>query len=629
MGQMYTMLLANLRSKAGDKLGQASLNMYRSHVNKLLRRHGLTAKDDVQAKHFSYLNDHSDSDVGSSERSALTTIYRNYIIKEVEKNNLDTLGIISLCLQGRVNKDKLERLGCQLDARSLLSELRRKPKIASLVADALFIPATYIALREVNTEIPEDWLDEASGQLSPKQIEDVEHLFLAENLDSDNEIAKEVFDSIVKDVILGDYHNGSHYRIAKYKKDMNYKEYRLVGEQRKEFDLLVAYKKSFDMQLRNKSWSDDTIGMHEKYLQRYYGYLYNIRSEDIDRDEIDMSLLTDADLIIDFLNHRKEISGSYNTFTRNFLVFVESLINLEDGWLVKQKHYSKKIRNRSANFKDWEKHILALRDRLKTYRKYIESLYRPTRNTKSKYKVILDNDSPIDVYMKGIEESFLELEARYSRTRVFAYEAQEFVLAMLTICFPLRSAAWAKTKFDIQMKKHGIVKNRKGEIKISIDVKHLKNKSTSKMLKNITRWEFPLSYCDLAQKYLPFIEKFFKELRPLINNTEYLFIEKNTGTISSDGIGRMISNWSEKYLSSHSVFSSKVRGLPAFRSHLIRSIVATHFAKRNQIGIAAYLLCDSEDTIRKAYVKDDINTMGERIFRQGLVDYGSKYREYP
>lgn len=120
---------------------------------------------------------------------------------------------------------------------------------------------------------------------------------------------------------------------------------------------------------------------------------------------------------------------------------------------------------------------------------------------------------------------------------------------------------------------------------------------------------FPLTMDEHVKPYSEIILSYFKKHRLILTDTDAAFPTTSGGQPSRNYISDLVKEWTEKYLSDESPFSSRVPGLSSFRPHVFRKIVATEFSNRGEFDQVEIRLQDSKSMALKHYIKNNPNLM--------------------
>lgn len=571
-----------------------------------------------------------------SQKSAIVFFYKIYLRYLLHDENLGLRAVLRVCRLGMYDIRFAKYIDINLISYDYIVEhIKKDIKSHMNIERLLYLPSkTLVDIYSINEHkplIPDEWWPERLKVYRNYKYDYVRDIWLAENNLSDDEGYKR-FLEVIKEVDDGNYSNGPAKRRRDYTEE-KFNDVIFSYNMIKEFDDLVSYKVSLVGRDRDKRWgSEETIKTSLNRIKSYYSYLLSNPDNldilnGIDSNNVSLAYFASYDMVISYVENHKKVVGFYNESSKSFINFATSLLNPKCGWITRNPQYRYKLLNEDnldiEDLKSWQIYCETTRVKLNDFFKYeIKSNMRMSRDSKARSLKILELDYPIFAVRYGLEFSYDNIRDNWSHNINFALRVQSHVLIFMLCCFPLRVKNWTLLQSMQKMSdKSFIKKSNNGDIILVIKVEELKNHRSS-LFKG--KSEIKLNLSSIAKKldmskHLDILESFIKELRPLISSDKYFFnIRRGSSFVpaTKSGISNMVFRWTKMYLSTTSKFPSGIPGLPPFRPHIFRSIVATHYIKHGYVKMAAYALTDSEITVQNHYVNDDFDSKIDREIRK-------------
>ncbi|WP_295815540.1 hypothetical protein [uncultured Deinococcus sp.] len=612
----------------------STIRVYESKFKTFLSRSNISLQENVKLSLFHGVHN-GYTTYTSHELSIIRFYYKQILNKLVFDKNYSKKDIISLCLDGMWDIDKEKKIGVQFENVTQIYELLLNGVAeACQIAEAFFLPSDFF---EDSIPLPASiytphrswWDEDFLGLKNVKRRKEVKLLWQESELDPESKESFMNFKSAMDLVRRGEHSSGKLRRIWNHRRDNAELKPKFTERLIRELDDLKSYKTGRDRQGRMpkniwRSPASQNIDIY--YAERFLVYCYNhfinhfkITEEDA-ASMLTIGLLSISDLVIDFIENIKAISGDYNSSCEKIYQMSRSYTNEDHGWLTLNDYFFERIpkeyKSAGENV-EWRQHCAASSKKLKAYyNNRVKPLRKPTRLSKDCIKQLLDKDEPLKYMFEALEVSRLELLSRWEPTEKFAYEAQCHIIVFMMTCFPLRCKNWSTmTHYRFDSRRGHLRMPEGGFLEIVIPVRNLKNWMKNKDLDGVDEIRFEYSHPPYPLHQLEFVRRYLNELRPLITNGHILFIKSSGEAMSHWDISEKVFKWTSKYISSESRYRTRIPGLPPFRAHAIRSIVATHFSKQGDPGTAALLLLDSEAVIRKHYLHDNINSKIKRRLR--------------
>jgi hypothetical protein len=344
-------------------------------------------------------------------------------------------------------------------------------------------------------------------------------------------------------------------------------------------------------------------------ISEFMGYLClptnsenpHLRGKGCPREQLTLALLSDSDLIYNFLQFKRERTylRHYNTGTYTFLSFCSSLLRPETGFLWQSPELGARlpVPVPAADWHEWcERHrsvILSTRKDLLQ-----EDEFKKTRDPFEPIRaIILNNQHPLDVLF-GLADAYeADAPPRHASPCRRAAHYQNLFLIKFATLIPLRVFNFSVMTWRPDGTGN-LYQKPDGSWWVRFDSSYLKN---HKGAAKDRPFDVPLH-----PTLWHYVEEFLFTHRPHLLRAaacEYVFRhgvmrEANQARGAGRPVGR--SNLS---LQVFRITQRYIPHCPGFGIHAFRHLVATEYIKNNPAGyaVAAAVLNDKEETVRKSY----------------------------
>ena len=620
-------------------IGYRSFENYSRELRNLLKFNNIEQDFEFDHKLFRKIQEefHFKS---KSQEAAIKFFYKVYMSTLIKNLDLSLPNIIKICLSGMYDHRFKEDFDINDSSYNyIIQNLKLSSEYSRKIERLFYLPVKSLEIFQIaeksKSEIPVSWWPVGFRRKYSKRQHYIESIWISED-NNDDEEGYERFLEIFSSVERNEHFNGPICKIINYRKE-NFKSLDLSQEIKEDLENLARFKLSNPELNKSKRWtSKHTKTFNINYIKTYYRFLISNPDklqllENFSDGDLSLACFSSHEMVIEYAKNYFSVTGIYSKSIVYFIKMTLSMLDLESGWIAQNAEYRKKLpktlRPKGKSLKAWKKHCKTTQEKLRLFFKnQVEGNIHKSVNSQERAKQILKLDSPIFAVRDGLEQSYQEILLNWDVSEDFALQVQSHLLVFMLCCFPLRAKNWSLLhSISKNSDQSFIKKNSDGSLCINIKIRDLKNRS-SKTFKNLPEIELELSL--LADKlgmakHLDLLERFAKELRPLISEDRYFFSIRSGGkfvTPLPDQISGMIYKWTGKYISSTSKFSSRIPGLPPLRAHIFRNIVATHYIKHNIPKMAVYALADSESVVREHYVFDDFNSAINREIRNLSFD---------
>lgn len=341
-------------------------------------------------------------------------------------------------------------------------------------------------------------------------------------------------------------------------------------------------------------------------LRRFLGYLGLPPDEDNPLAggkgylpaELALALVSDSDLIYDYLQFKKERTylKQYNTDTKTFLEFCLALLRPETGFLWQSAELGARLPAPVAadEWRGWcERHRAVIKATLRDLVK--EDEFKKTRDPFDAVRsLIVNNQHPLDVLHDMADEYEADKPARQATKVAAASHFQYLFLIRFATLLPLRAYNFSIMTYRSD-NTGNLYQRPDGCWWVRIETPHFKNHKGA--AKNVS-FDVPLH-----ESLWPYVREFLSVHRQHLagaKECDYVFRfnrvkdgAKLAAAVPPFYLSRRIYLLSQRYIAD----------CPGFSLHAFRHLVATEYIKNNPGGyaVAAAVLHDKEETVRKNY----------------------------
>ncbi|MFB9992072.1 hypothetical protein ACFFLM_08875 [Deinococcus oregonensis] len=564
-------------------------------------------------------------------RSIVKYFYKVYISLLVDRGylNLD-IYLAHIVENPFISLTEISKLGFVLS-----KDLSENKKILmnhadlNVVEKVLCLPSNYLS-KNIDVIAPgfipvEWWPDDFKGRKNRNKMRHVNYI-LSSLSNKTSVVSQAQFDRAVENVRQGNYSNAFIAKAKDTKLEINYVRVQLDLYCEQQFTEMKKYKMwmSYDHPQPKQRWCLETAEMNYDFVCAYYTYIFNfyLKSGSLHFDERikpSLTLLTDFDKFIQFIEFRAKLTGGYSQSAVKMLGNVMSYLSESQGWIYLNKYLlddlPDNLKREVTRLGSWEAYCLHVRSKfLRYFKSQVEGNVIQLNNTKLRVIDLLKRKDPLNYVFKALDISRQDLLSRKQISKAYAMELQDHLLVLMSSCFPLRSKNWSLLTYDaLNLQERHLSISSEGLWQLKIPVKEIKNGKTGKQFANCSEIVFKIGRLKRFRAHDDLIRVYFDELRPLLTGGSHLFVRADGISMNRGEISKAFLRWSQKYLSCESVFSSAVPGLRPFRSHAMRAIVGTHYCRRGEIAKAAALLMDSEDVVRRHYLDSDLNQILDQL----------------
>lgn len=617
-----------------SRVQSSSLRVYISKFKTFLKSQNISLDSAVELSlfHQSHLNPSTHS---SQEMSIIKFFYKSYMKELIRMGSYSKRQILEFCLSGMWDVSEQQKVVADLENVGRFYEILTEGNVApSRLAEIYFLPPDFFndsAHSSANIHTPPYswWAEDFLGATNTQRRKEVLYIWHKGNTESETSESHADFKSAMDLVRRNQHSSGGLSRVRRYREEHPIINFKCTRKIEKELELFAFYKTGRDAHGRipKDVWhSTETQAMFMSYVKRFFTYMYNKFINDQGLAEIDASskitlgLLAKSEYVIDFMEEIKLAAGDYNGSCEKIHKITQMLLNKEHGWLVLNESIIEVMpdyHNEINAMGGWQSYCRESSRKLKAYyNNRIRPLQKQTRLPKERLQHLLDQDEPLKSMYEALEVSRLDLLNRWTSTTDFAREVESHVLVYMMTCFPLRAKHWSLMTYHRSTNRNGhLRKTSNNSLELVIPVREFKNGMKSKELKGISEVKFDFSNLPFLSHQTEVIQSFLDELHPLLTNGTAVFTNCQGKEADEGRIERMVYKWTKKFISSESTYKTRVPGLPPFRPHALRAIVATHFCKQGDTNMASILLLDSEEVLKKYYVRDDINRKLSRRLR--------------
>jgi integrase len=421
------------------------------------------------------------------------------------------------------------------------------------------------------------------------------------------------------------------YRVSKYPPKLSAEWDRLVSFFRADSSLYLK-----ENLHRNSFWrvNDEgtcpTAEAKDAFFKSFFGYLClpkrgkKLRGKGFSPDQLSLALLTDFDLINDYMRFRKIRSGYDTNEMKGLLMFCRTLLRAETGYLRQHPKFGQRLPNKLSvhEWDDWCEKNRSKMQNLMNSTTFVES-----RDTFEPIQGLIELQHPVLALKEFAERIKEDRPAPSCTPDTKACHVRNYFLVRFLTANPLRAKQISRMTYkpdntgNIYQRKDGSwyvrfsprdFKNERGAGKEHYDHpvppslwedvedylfnhrKHLVGAPGCRDCK-----EFGL--CDKCQSQRKCIEC---EKCHECQVSHYVFRSSHKGHKPDSPTNHPISVGAIYdtilYLSQHYIPNS-----PGFGTHAFRHLVATEYIKNNPEGyqIAASILHDTVETVRKTYAR--------------------------
>lgn len=333
--------------------------------------------------------------------------------------------------------------------------------------------------------------------------------------------------------------------------------------------------------------------MKWKMVSSFLGFLILPKDrggEALAERELSLALLSDAGLVVKYINFRKNRSGCFTGETKVFLGFCLTLLRKKTGYLRQFPEMGKRLLNPFSK-EDWEEYcernwnkILKILRELKKGKEIKKG-----RNPDEPIKAVLDNQNPIDVLWKMIETMEKE-QAQIVPEKKLAKHIRDILLIKMLTINPLRRHHYSIMTYK-DNNTGNLVRISDGSWGLHFEAEDFKNQNGA------ANGSYDVILSKSIWKQL---EEYLREHRRFLlgaDRCDYLFLSgkdfKGDGMWPPESISRRVKLLTQRY----------IRNCPGFGPHAFRHIVATEYLKNNPNGyqVVANILHDKLETVLSEY----------------------------
>lgn len=314
-------------------------------------------------------------------------------------------------------------------------------------------------------------------------------------------------------------------------------------------------------------------------------------------EQLSLALWSNAELVLAFLEFRKNRSGAYNGATKRVLIQCLSILRKETGYLWQTQSFCEKMAEpvEKAEWHSWcENNAAVLKKVLKDLEK--GQHIKKTRDPEKPIEAILAMPHPIEAVLGMIDR--MEHAAQTCATKAFLVSRKRDVLLVkMLISNPLRVQQYALMTYYPD-NSGNLYQDSEGNWRLRFvpeDFKNQRGAANKPYDVTLTKW----LYSD--------IQEYIERYRPMLYGASFsnkVFLPSPQGMKKNVEIIRDVF-WHPVHIS-RAIFALSRRfipGSPGFGAHAFRHIVATDYIKNNPNGfqVAANILHDRLNTVLKEY----------------------------
>jgi hypothetical protein len=364
---------------------------------------------------------------------------------------------------------------------------------------------------------------------------------------------------------------------------------------------------------RNSKWREreqdgkcPTADRVSTQLRGFFGYLRLPPDKDTAAsggkgyppEELTLALLSDSDLVYDFLQFKKERTylKQYNNETRTFLALCLATLRPETGFLWQSPELGARlpVPVTPSEWGAWcERHRAVFKATQKDLLK--EDEFKKTRDPFDAVRgIIVNNQHPLDVLHDLADDFEADQPAVNASPLAKAAHSQLLLLIRFATLLPLRAYNFSTMTYQTD-NTGNLYRKPDGSWWVRIGTEELKNHRGAARNNPL---DVPLN-----ESLWPYIEEFLLVHRPHLAGAKecaYVFRRKTArkGVKIDDAVAT-------EYLSKQVYLLTQryIDDCPGFRLHAFRHLVATDYTKNNPGGyaVAAAVLHDKEETVRQYY----------------------------
>lgn len=339
-----------------------------------------------------------------------------------------------------------------------------------------------------------------------------------------------------------------------------------------------------------------TANIRWKSVASFLGFL--IRPKDrggkgMDKSQLTLALLTDARLMVDFIEFKRKRSGKYTGESERFLAFCGSLLRKETGFLWQQSQYGERL-SKPISKENWQKWCNDNCDTIHTMMKGLRKggHIQKGREPQEPIEEILAEASPIQALIKMTERMSQQFTLA-ARPVLVAIRKRNLLLVKMMISNPLRVHHFSIMAYQ-EDNKGNLYQDAYGAWRLRFrpdDFKNQRGAASSDYDVALSSW----LYSDIAE--------YLTKYRPTLayaQESDRVFLPSKQG-----GRGKNRMFWDPNKITGciREITKRFIPGSPGFGAHAFRHIVATDYIKNNPNGfqVAANILHDRLDTVMKEY----------------------------
>jgi len=561
--------------------------------------------------------------------TALNFMYKSFLIMLIDSNQFSRFEILEVGFRSGIYKRNTIHRNNFIDysLEEFTEILSLKNSASSNELEELFLlPRGTFSIntkRKTAKHIPREWWpDRYRGKMHDGKRQIVRK-YATLGISKGEEVSHIKFLQAIEFVDKGGYLTDHYRKVRSYKMEHPKSNVYIDGSLQQEIDDWVYFKTNNNEAKESQKTicCSATIKIQSQALKRFLIFLnYFLENQkDCVNGNLSLAFLACPKYIIEHISDNRKMAGKYNSSSEKIIKMVISMLQIERGWLWQREDL---INNLPVELQDeinkrggWRMHCTLAKEEIKNYyNNLIKKQMDISVNTKTRAQAILELDKPLSKVYYGLECWRKEILQRAEKTEDFARELQDYLLVFLMTNFPLRTKNWSLMRYNsfINQDNHLQI-SASQEWTIKIPKSELKNGYNSKDLRHVSHVTYPLSNDEFMQTDLKLLWLFIFEYRQIINKSEFLFINRRGKPFSPSTASRIVRNFSTKYLSKFSDFPSRNDDVEPFGSHLLRSLVATHFGKNGSIEEAAALLVDNSKVVKEHYFVDTIDHKLKRI----------------
>lgn len=619
---MISYLTCLIRLKAQKS---KSSRVYASSMSNALRRQDISIQDTISSSHFGEIL--RNNKLNASQVSAVKYFYGEHFRYSIENLMQNPRIIISELF--RIAHSK-ENPPCFTSPEAIYASLAEGRLTTQEIEMYFQLPKGCLRNLTIGQEVqiaikPDWWPGEIPDSSSYWKTvrESIRYKWEEEMFERGDLDPKQLFLSICESVLSDDSYILKSGRWKKHLEEKGISKISLPDNAFDDFDSMSEYKDGAGDQQPTDVWGDrknrkrNTMLSYRSICSSYYKYLFHEGSISDDKN-LGLALLSVPAYLLSYLDKRIAITGGAGQGIDAVLRFAMSLCRREVGWLrncgAPYSVLPENIQDEIVSAGGWDKYLDLSLERYSSYlRNQVRRNRKPIANHKGKYSAILKLDSPIEPVWNAVEVAYHDIQSIREDSIAYAKELESIILIIILATFPLRSINLSLMTCNLALNRKHIRIDAEGEVSICIPVDEMKNRHNSKALADEEEIIFPLTFDERASSYRETIIEYLKTYRPLLTSTPYMFPTMTGLQPSTTSVQNLTEAWTRKYLSSDSIYPSRIPGLPPMKPHMFRKLVATQCINDGNPEEAEIRLVDSASTVQDHYVRRNMSLRIKRL----------------